>query len=103
MSVLPGEPLDGSGRVCVHLFVQDEKGLITEPHVLHHTPSGVVAKPTKGRIACDSRLKVKPVTIKGVTKITFRSDDPRAVTCPGCISSEFYKSMMAKLSPPNSQ
>ena len=35
VSVLPGEPTDGSGRVCIHLFVQNPHGPFVEPHVLH--------------------------------------------------------------------
>ena len=33
--VNPGEATDGSGQVCIHLFVQDETGPFVEPHVLH--------------------------------------------------------------------
>lgn len=110
MSVLPGEPLDGTGKVCIHLFVQDEKGLIVEPHVLHQVTDDqgkstgqVTARPTRGRLACDRKLTVRPVTKRGVTKITHRSDDPRAVTCPACIASEAYESAMLRLKTPTSQ
>lgn len=101
ISVLPGQPTDGSGSVCVHLFVKDSSGLFTEPHVLHpevkngQATGGVISKPTRGRLACDKKKGVRPVVKKGVTYITHRTDDPRAVTCPGCIASELYKHMMA--------
>lgn len=104
MSVLPGEPLDGTGRICIHLFVKDDRGPFIEPHVLHPVvrDSKVVkqqleAKPTRGRLACNPKRTVAPVTRNGVTTVTPRSDSPRAVTCPKCIASDDYKKMMEAL------
>lgn len=78
LKVLPGEPLDGSGRVCVHLFVRDPRGYMVEPHVLHPVAGGKFeARPTRGKLACGVRLK------RG--EVTLRSDDVRAVTCPKCL------------------
>lgn len=104
VKVLPGEPTDGSGRVCIHLFVQDKKGLFVEPHVLHPTvqdgveaPGMLEARPTRGRLACDRMRRVAPVTRNGATVLTLRTDDPRAVTCPKCIASEEYTVAMERL------
>lgn len=104
MSVLPGEPTDGSGRVCIHLFVQDQRGAFVEPSVLHPVvKDGQVVKqqlemrPTRGRLACNPRRLVAPVTRNGVTTITPRTDDPRAVTCPKCIASAEYMAAMKLL------
>lgn len=104
MGVLPGEPLDGRGRVCVHLFVQDERGPFVDPHVLHPVIENgapvkqkVQAKPTRGRLACDSRRSVAPVTRNGVTTVTVRTDDPRSVSCPKCKATPEYTAMMAAL------
>lgn len=96
IKVLPGEPTDGSGKVCIHLFVKDERGPFIEPHVLHiDEESGkLVAKPTRGRLACDPNRTVITVTRRGVTAITMRTDDPRAATCPKCIASKDYAEMM---------
>ncbi len=107
MSVLPGEPVDGTGRVCIHLFVQDERGPIVEPHALHPAldahgqpiKQSVVARPTRGRLACDPRRKVAPVARIGVVNVTSRTDDPRAVTCPKCVASVEYARMMEPLTP----
>lgn len=103
LRVLPGEPTDGSGRVCIHLFVPDEAGPFVEPHVLHPViENGVAvkqkvqAKPTRGRLACDPKRTVAPVTRGNVTTVTPRTDDPRAATCPRCIASEAYAAMMAR-------
>ncbi len=104
MSVLPGEPTDGSGRVCIHLFLKDEAGPIVEPHVLHPVvgedgqpvKQQVVAKATRGRLACGKRL-VAPVTRGNTVTITQRTDDPRAATCLKCLSSREYLAAMAKL------
>ena len=103
MNVIAGQPTDGSGKVCIHLFVPDDRGPFTEPHALHQAVDGdgndiknqLVAKPTRGRLACDPKRQVKPVTVKGVTTITPRSDDPRAVTCTRCMASQYYADMMA--------
>lgn len=108
MNVLHGEPKDGSGRVCIHLFVQDAAGPFVEPHVLHPAldeagqpiKQQVIARPTRGRLACDARRGVAPVTRGGVTTVTPRTDDPRAVTCPRCIASRFYAELMARLEAP---
>lgn len=103
INVLPGEKLDGSGRVCIHLFVRDEQGSFVEPHVLHHATDEhgeiikgqLVAKPTRGRLACDAQRKPKPTKSNTITVLP-RSDDPRAVTCPKCIASNYYREMMSK-------
>lgn len=104
VKVLPGELLDGSGRVCIHLFVQDQHGPFVEPHVLHSVfKDGEVvkqkceAKPTRGRLACNPRRTVAPVTRNGVTTVTPRTDDPRAVTCVKCKASRDYVMAMELL------
>lgn len=101
MNVLPGEPLDGTGMVCIHLFVPDVKGPFVEPHGLHPVVKDceavkqqLEARPTRGRLACDPKRLVAPVTRGNVTNVTPRSDDPRAVTCLKCCASEDYKRMM---------
>lgn len=104
VKVLPGEPLDGTGKVCIHLFVKDEAGPFVEPHALHleATEDGLpanrlVSRPTRGRLACDPRRTVAPVTRGGITTVTPRSDDPRAVTCFKCKKSPEYAKTMALL------
>jgi hypothetical protein len=104
ISVLPGEPTDGSGRVCIHLFVPRADGPFVEPHALHpvfqdgvQVKQQVVALPTRGRLACDPRRQVAPVTRRGVTAVTARTDDPRAVTCPRCLASVLYREAMERL------
>lgn len=106
MKVLPGEPLDGTGRVCIHLVVQDENGPFVEPHMLHiddveddhgHPIKQLVSRPTRGRLACDPKRMVAPVTRNGVTTVTVRTDDPRAATCPKCLGSEDYARAMDTL------
>jgi hypothetical protein len=103
MNVLPGEPLDGSGRVCIHLFVQDEQGLFTEPHVLHPVyKDGVLvkgqleARATRGRLACDPKRDPTPKTVGNVTTVTPRTDDPRAVNCPKCLASKECVELLQK-------
>ena len=100
VKLVPGEPIDGSGRACIHLFVPDSSGPFVEPHALHPViedgevvKQQVEARPTRGRLACDPRRTVAPITRAGVTTVTMRTDDPRAVTCPRCCASADY--MMA--------
>ena len=101
INVLPGEPLDGRGKVCIHLFVQDPTGSFIEPHALHPVykdgelvKQQVEARPTRGRLACDNKRNVAPVTKNGITTVTLRSDDPRGVSCPKCKASQDYKRLM---------
>ena len=101
MKVLPGERTDGSGKICIHLFVADKKGPFTEPHCLHvedvEGKQQLVTKPTRGRLACDPKRLVAPIERKGVTTITMRTDDPRATTCPKCIASKDYARILKVL------
>lgn len=107
MRVLPGEPLDGTGRVCIHLFVPDSSGPFQENHVIQLCKLALargerkaVSGPMTGRLACDRKRLVAPVTKSGVTTVTSRTDDPRAATCPKCIASKDYERMMLVLEPP---
>lgn len=104
MKVLPGEPVNGSGKVCIHLFVVDKNGPFVEPHVLQLDKVAadegnrkMVAGPARGRLACDPKKLVAIVERKGVTNVTMRTDDPRAATCPACIASPDYTRIMKLL------
>jgi hypothetical protein len=104
MSVLPGEPTDGTGRACVHLFVQDESGSFVEPHAIHpvyrngvQVKQEVECRPTRGRLACDPRRDPAPVTRGNATTVTHRTDDPRSVNCPKCLASTDYERMIAAI------
>ena len=105
VKLLANEPTDGTGRVCIHLVVKDEvNGTFVEPHVLHpvfdaegnQVKQKLEARPTRVRLACTD----KPATTKligNVHHVTFRSDDPRGVTCPKCMASTVYAEMMARI------
>ncbi len=105
VNVLPGEPTDGTGRVCVHLFIQDEAGSFIEPHALHPAvgedgapvKGKYEARPTRGRLACNRRRDPSPVTRGKVTTVTPRTDDPRAVSCTKCKASPEYAAIMERL------
>lgn len=100
VNVLPGEPTDGRGRVCIHLFVPDQKGSFAEPHALQPGTENkkVIAGPKRGRLACDPKRRPSAKPDKNnVVTITPRSDDPRAVTCPRCKKTKEYEAMMARL------
>lgn len=104
MAVLPGQPMNETGRVCIHLFLQDDSGPFTEPYALHpvFNDDGTVVKQqvealaTRGRLACDRGRAVAPVVHGNVTKVTSRTDDPRAVTCYKCKATAEYAAMMEK-------
>lgn len=93
--VLPGQPTNGTGKVCIHLFVRDERGPFTETHVLRQVDDNLGAVPTRGRLACDPRRTVAPIVRGAVVKVTPRTDDPRAVTCLKCKASLDYQTAMA--------
>ncbi len=105
LNVLPGEPTDGSGRVCIHLFVRDESGPFTESHVLQparDSAGNIVrgkggAGPARGRLACDPKRVVAIRTSGGVSTVTPRTDDPRAVSCLKCVASTDYERAMKLL------
>lgn len=104
VKVLHGQPTDGSGKVAIHLFVRDPNGPFVEPHVLYPVMDdngqpgpGLTARATRGRLACDPRRTVAPVVRGGVTTVTIRSDDPRAVTCPKCMASKDYTDLMTQI------
>lgn len=99
VSVLPGQDPDvvraGGGRVCIHLFVPDPRGKITEQSVTctAEQPGGgkrLSVAPARGRIACDRNMRVAPVKRRGAVAVTMRTIEPGAVTCPKCIASEDY-------------
>ncbi len=103
VNVLHGDPIGGTGRICIHLFVQDDRGPFVEPHALHPVfENGVqvkqqcTAKPTRGRLACDPKRVATSTTRGGVTVVTPRTDDWRAVTCPKCKVSKDYVKMMSR-------
>ena len=110
VKVLPGESLDGTGKVCVHLVVRDARGPFIEPYMLHvedvevdgRPMKELVSKPARARIACDRKRTVAPVTKNGVTTVTVRTDDPRAVTCPKCMVSADYREAMELWEPTGS-
>ena len=105
MSLLPGQPLDGSGIVCIHLFVRDEAGRFVEGAAMHPVldDDGVPIKrkirmgPARGRLACDPKKNPAPVLRGGVTHVTHRTEEPRAVTCPKCMASAEYKALTEAL------
>lgn len=74
VKVLPGQPTDGNGKVCIHLFVQDERGPFVEPAVIHAEDGKLVHKPTRGRLACDPKRIVAAVTHNGITTVTMCMD-----------------------------
>lgn len=110
MKVLPGEPTNGSGRLCIHLFVIDSKGSFIEPAVQQEMKTigrdgqenimkgQLRPKPMRGRIACNKKLiPHKHKKTDKVINLTLRTDDPRATTCPKCKNTPEYKEMMTKL------
>lgn len=103
--VIPGEPTDGSGKVCIHLLVPDPRGAVVEPHALHPViKDGQVVKgevdagPKRFRVACNSRVAdVQPRVNGNVVSLFHRTDDPRAVSCPKCKASKDYENMIGAL------
>jgi hypothetical protein len=99
---LRGQPTDGSGKVCIHLFVRDDSGPITTPHAILpvYDDKGEQVRQAgrfgsaRGRLACDPKRLVAPVAVGGHVVVTMRTDDPEAATCPVCLASRDYKAMM---------
>ena len=96
LKLLAGEPVDGSGRLCIHFLVQDDVGKIETPGTLtpalKENPFAPVVLELKGprkwRIACrPEQNSVQPQVRNGVRYVCLYSNDPLAVTCPGCLES----------------
>ena len=101
--VLPGQPTDGSGSLCVHLLVRDAASRFEEPHVLHRVvghdgkpvKGQLTAKPTRMRLACDRRRDFRPKVVNWVTHVTHRTEEVSAVNCPKCMATREYRIMVA--------
>ncbi len=106
IKVLPDSKGRPSGTLCIHLFVVDPNGILTEPCVtqVDHTKkgSGLTVGPLKGRLACDHKRRVAVVHKGNVTSVTLRTGDPRATTCPRCLASKECQDMMRLLNGPSS-
>lgn len=107
--VLPGQPLDGTGKICIHLLVPDENGPFVQKHMLYleegkdengQRTRQLINKPTRCRLACDPKRNAKPQTKNSITTITMHTDDTRAVTCPKCLASGDYSRLEALLKTP---
>ncbi len=109
MMVLPGEPKDGTGRICTHLWMNNPKGKFLQHYVMQPiadkngevVPNEFHFAPTKGQIACNPNLNPMPVVSgrdrvsgKTIITITSMSDDPRAINCPKCMATEYYQTQM---------
>lgn len=112
LSVLPGDMeaiKRGAGRNCIHLFVEDDRGPYSEPHVLYPlldaqgepVKGQYEARATRGRIACDRRKIALPRQRAGtsVVDVTLRTNEARAVTCPKCQATPEYAEKMRLLEP----
>lgn len=93
IKVLPGEATNGSGKICIHLFVRDTKGSFTEPG--HLFRSVKTSEPTRGRIACNRKL-IPTSPHKGISSVLMRTDSPQAVTCLKCKATSEYLELMSK-------
>lgn len=110
--VLPGQPTDGTGTLCIHLLVPDDRGPFVQNHMLYmeegknedgQRTRELVHRPTRCRLACNPKRTVRPETKNGVTTITMRTDDPRGVTCLKCKASDNYSAMMEMCSRPRTR
>lgn len=92
---------DGSGRVRIHFFVHDDKGLIATPPHISMTPLGFLKLPgsgSRGYIACQPKLTTVNPVIKGGQSFPWvHSNDVRAVTCPECQATDAYKAIVKML------
>lgn len=86
LKVLPGEPTNGSGKICIHLFV-----------VTKENGGKGIFRAVSGHLACSPKKSSEVTERKGVTNVTMHTDDPRAATCPACIKSSDYTRIMKLL------
>lgn len=96
MRVLPPDA-QGTRYVRVCWFMIDANGPAQNPSGVIETSWGPKDyEGARGRIACQpQRTSVLPEYNGVETKLTVRSEDPRAVTCPLCKATPEYKAAMA--------
>jgi hypothetical protein len=90
---------DGTGRVCIHFFVHDDRGPAVTPAAEVRTAVGTVQiGGSTGYIACQpQRADVTPRMVGNTIQPLPHSNDGRAVTCPECMATEAYKEWMKGL------
>jgi hypothetical protein len=101
MRALPGEPLDGSGRIRIHFFVKDVRVKTQTPAgVVKTAVAGLPGPPLKvggvhGYIACNrARDPLTSSVVNGVHAVEPYSDDPRGATCPECLATPEFQAAM---------
>ena len=97
LKVLKGEPLDGSGKLCIHFLFETPDGLIDTsgevPPGLEENPFAKIVLnlhgPRKWRLSCrPEQNTINPQVRNGVRYICLTSNEPLAVTCPDCLQSK---------------
>lgn len=92
LKLLPGEPTDGSGRVCIHYFHECADGLISFKGHAQLRRALKLSEEVRGTIACrPQQNSVQPQTRNGVVYICAYSSELEAVTCPECLASPLAK------------
>lgn len=99
IKVLPGEPLDGSGKVRIHWFVRSEEGAAVTPSgTLKSSIGPIKVVGTRGYLACQKgRTDIGSRIVGGMIVMTLHSDDVRSANCPECLATEEAKAMLVKL------
>lgn len=85
---------DGTGRVCIHLFVHSATGPATTPAGVN----GFKFEGARGYIACNpTQSKVTPLVRGNEHLLCTHSDDARAVSCPKCQETAEFRQQMDEL------
>lgn len=85
---------DGSGRVCIHMFVHSNSGPAKTPAGVN----GFQFAGARGFIACNpTQSQVTPQVRGSEHLLCTHSDDARAVSCPKCKESPEFLEQMKQL------
>ncbi len=116
LKLLPGEPIDGTGRIRIHYLVRDDasgkivfdQSLTNENDALgglKQADDGMIAvsvastfrfkKRSAWRVACNpEQNSLQPQVANGQRYMCVAPPDPLATTCPACLASEDHRAAM---------
>lgn len=99
MRMLPDEngQVHSACQVRIHLMVREMRPVSNDRELMQEVVEPYSRGKVDWRLACESREPIASNIGPNVTRISPRSAEPGAVTCPECKASNEYKEMMRSL------
>lgn len=99
MRMLPDETgrVHDACQVRIHLMVREMRPVANDRELMQEVVEPYSRGPVQWRLACDSQESLTSKIGPNVTRVSPRSAEPGAVTCPECKASQVYKEMTKQL------